>query len=126
MKGIGCILLKALLKSRKSCSPKTKYLYMVGFQSGQMEQTVNLLSEDFGGSNPPPTTITKGTYNLSQEMRFARLDDKKYVPFLSNSREVINTKQRLWMFLIVQAVIEKQKLLNLKFVKHSSLQNGEL
>ncbi len=29
---------------------------MVGFPSGQREQTVNLSSYDFGGSNPPPTT----------------------------------------------------------------------
>jgi hypothetical protein len=29
---------------------------MGGFQSGQMDQTVNLLSYDFGGSNPPPPT----------------------------------------------------------------------
>ena len=27
-----------------------------GFQSGQMGQTVNLLSFDFGGSNPSPPT----------------------------------------------------------------------
>jgi hypothetical protein len=26
------------------------------FQSGQMDQTVNLLSYDFGGSNPPLPT----------------------------------------------------------------------
>ena len=31
---------------------------MGGFQSGQMGQTVNLLSFDFGGSNPsPPTSV---------------------------------------------------------------------
>ena len=34
-------------------------LFMGAFQSGQMEQTVNLLSEDFGGSNPPAPTIQK-------------------------------------------------------------------
>ena len=28
-----------------------------GFQSGQMGQTVNLLSFDFGGSNPSPPTL---------------------------------------------------------------------
>ena len=33
---------------------------MGGFQSGQMGQTVNLLSFDFGGSNPsPPTSFFK-------------------------------------------------------------------
>ena len=31
---------------------------MGGYQSGQMGQTVNLLSFDFGGSNPsPPTSV---------------------------------------------------------------------
>ena len=30
-----------------------------GFQSGQMGQTVNLLSFDFGGSNPSPPTSLK-------------------------------------------------------------------
>ena len=29
------------------------------FQSGQMGQTVNLLSFDFGGSNPSPPTLKK-------------------------------------------------------------------
>ncbi len=28
-----------------------------GYQSGQMGQTVNLLSFDFGGSNPSPPTL---------------------------------------------------------------------
>ena len=28
------------------------------FQSGQMDQTVNLLSSDFGGSNPPLPTYS--------------------------------------------------------------------
>jgi hypothetical protein len=30
---------------------------MVGFPSGQREQTVTLLLNYFGGSNPPPTTL---------------------------------------------------------------------
>ena len=40
------------------CGKKQKgFLYsVVGFPSGQREQTVNLSSYDFGGSNPPPTT----------------------------------------------------------------------
>ena len=29
---------------------------VVGFPSGQREQTVNLSSQDYGGSSPPPTT----------------------------------------------------------------------
>ncbi len=32
-------------------------LSLEGFPSGQREQTVNLSSNDFGGSNPPPSTI---------------------------------------------------------------------
>ena len=32
------------------------FFLMGGFQSGQMGQTVNLLSFDFGGSNPSPPT----------------------------------------------------------------------
>ena len=32
---------------------------MGGFQSGQMGQTVNLLSFDFGGSNPSPPTLKR-------------------------------------------------------------------
>ena len=32
-------------------------LHLEGFPSGQREQTVNLSSDDFGGSNPPPSTI---------------------------------------------------------------------
>ena len=31
------------------------------FQSGQMGQTVNLLSFDFGGSNPSPPTSNEGS-----------------------------------------------------------------
>ena len=30
-----------------------------GFPSGQREQTVNLPAQAFGGSNPPPSTITR-------------------------------------------------------------------
>ena len=34
------------------------------FQSGQMYQTVNLLSYDFGGSNPPLPTLEVGSKQL--------------------------------------------------------------
>ena len=30
--------------------------FLVGFPSGQRDQTVNLTADAFGGSNPPPTT----------------------------------------------------------------------
>ncbi len=35
------------------------------FQSGQMDQTVNLLSYDFGGSNPPLPTLSVGSGQLT-------------------------------------------------------------
>ena len=35
---------------------------MGGFQSGQMGQTVNLLSFDFGGSNPSPPTLKRSCF----------------------------------------------------------------
>ena len=44
---------KALRRSEKNIEG--------GFQSGQMGQTVNLLSFDFGGSNPSPPTPEKGS-----------------------------------------------------------------
>jgi hypothetical protein len=37
-------------------SPIASSSEMVGFPSGQREQTVNLSASAFGGSNPPPTT----------------------------------------------------------------------
>ena len=37
--------------------PVVKAKILGGFQSGQMGQTVNLLSFDFGGSNPSPPTL---------------------------------------------------------------------
>ena len=48
------IILKAR-KSREDRQVKEKNI-LGGFQSGQMGQTVNLLSFDFGGSNPSPPT----------------------------------------------------------------------
>ena len=35
---------------------------MGGFQSGQMGQTVNLLSFDFGGSNPSAPTLSEESH----------------------------------------------------------------
>ena len=41
------------------------------FQSGQMGQTVNLLSYDFGGSNPPfPTINLAGIAQLARALAF--------------------------------------------------------
>jgi hypothetical protein len=41
-------------------NPFTSSIYLGGFPSGQRGQTVNLLSDDFGGPNPPPPTKSKG------------------------------------------------------------------
>ena len=44
---------------------------MGGYQSGQMGQTVTLLSQDFEGSNPsPPTTIKKPVHNYEPVFLF--------------------------------------------------------
>ena len=41
---------------------------MGGYQSGQMGQTVNLLSFDFGGSNPsPPTHLIKAALGRTRK-----------------------------------------------------------
>ena len=44
---------------------------MGGFQSGQMGQTVNLLSFDFGGSNPSPPTLRNFCGNSSVDRALA-------------------------------------------------------
>ena len=41
---------------------------MGGYQSGQMGQTVNLLSFDFGGSNPSPPTLTISLAEIAQSI----------------------------------------------------------
>ena len=56
-------------------------------------------------------------------------DNNKYARFIGNTytarrpkkNEIISIKERLWMFLTIKHAVEKTKLLNLKFVKHSSL-----
>ena len=53
---------------------------MGGFQSGQMGQTVNLLSFDFGGSNPSPPTLRIVFAELSasrkQKLAYAKAKPK--------------------------------------------------
>ncbi len=44
---------------------------MGSYQSGQMGQTVNLLSYDFGGSNPPLPTMVRPTI-ISGSSSFGR------------------------------------------------------
>ena len=39
------------------------------FQSGQMDQTVNLLSYDFGGSNPPLPTMQLAVNSWQQAVK---------------------------------------------------------
>ena len=48
---------------------------MGGFQSGQMGQTVNLLSFDFGGSNPSPPTLKS---NVFAELSASRVQKLAY------------------------------------------------
>lgn len=55
-----------------------------------------------------------------QENHFARFIGNKYIPRKPISQQVLSTKQRLWMFLTIRTVVEKQKLINLQLVKHSS------
>ena len=56
----GCLaqLVEHSLDVRKVSGSSPLTSTMGDFQSGQMEQTVNLLSFDFGGSNPSSPTIT--------------------------------------------------------------------
>ena len=53
--GCGAILLGC--NERDSGFEKFFEKILGGYQSGQMGQTVNLLSFDFGGSNPSPPTV---------------------------------------------------------------------
>ena len=48
-----------LVISRLSVQVRSSAPYVVEFPSGQRGQTVNLLSDDFEGSNPSSTTIYK-------------------------------------------------------------------
>ena len=47
------------------------------FQSGQMGQTVNLLSYDFGGSNPPLPTLISKTYLQAEVAQLVEHDPSK-------------------------------------------------
>ena len=47
---------------------------MEGYPSGQRGQTVNLLANAYGGSNPPPSTILRSEANMkphAPELRMA-------------------------------------------------------
>ena len=50
--------------------------YTGGYQSGQMGQTVNLLSFDFGGSNPSPPTRTPKAADRSESGRLVLSDNE--------------------------------------------------
>ena len=50
----------------KCGSKRAKQKVMGEFPSGQRGQTVNLLSDDFGGSNPPSPTRKKPDANVRQ------------------------------------------------------------
>ena len=70
-------------KSEKRDSSE-KQKIMGGFQSGQMGQTVNLLSFDFGGSNPSPPTLKSvfAEFCASREQKLAYAETKPNIPYL--------------------------------------------
>jgi hypothetical protein len=45
--------------NQKICVHLQRFRHLGRFQSGQMGQTVNLLSYDFGGSNPSLPTVKR-------------------------------------------------------------------
>ena len=56
-------------KFRNFNSQFSNFNYKSGvFQSGQMGQTVNLLSFDFGGSNPSAPTLTPAKSGLNYSL----------------------------------------------------------
>jgi len=55
------------------------------------------------------------------ENKFAKLVYGQYKPRRPRSQEKLCKRERLWLFLTIKSIVEKNKLLNLKFVKHSSI-----
>ena len=55
------ILSQKFVRLKKKLYFCTRFRSKGVFQSGQMGQTVNLLSFDFGGSNPSAPTSSKGS-----------------------------------------------------------------
>ena len=58
------------------------------YQSGQMGQTVNLLSFDFGGSNPSlPTTLIRGSSSVDRALAF-QAEGRGFEPRLPLSERI--------------------------------------
>ena len=68
---------------------------------------------------------TLSPINSNSEQRFARFIGNQYKPARPKSQQILSHKERLWMFLTIKTQIEKSKLLNLKFVKKSSMEVGK-
>jgi len=58
--------------------------------------------------------------NIGNKKKFAWLDGKVYCPRRYHKGQLLTRKERLWLFMTIRIEIEKSKMLNLKFVKHSS------
>ncbi len=72
-----------MLQKRRNCHNFASLLTAMGsFQSGQMGQTVNLLSFDFGGSNPSlPTQNTCGSSSVDRASAF-QAEGREFEPRL--------------------------------------------
>ena len=55
---------------------------MGGYQSGQMGQTVTLLSQDFEGSNPSPPTLKSESSSVGRAIAFQAIG-REFEPRLS-------------------------------------------
>jgi hypothetical protein len=63
------------------------------YPSGQRGQTVNLLANAFGGSNPPlPTTVSTGLRSLDAA---GDLHPRLVVPFVRSARVVVSMRELL-------------------------------
>ena len=83
---------------------------------------------------PCQLSIHKNTYELvnnttfdrvsqqifDRQKKFAWFDGKVYVPRKYHKAQLLNQKERLWLFMTVRVEIEKSKMISLKNVKHSS------
>ena len=70
------------------------------FQSGQMGQTVNLLSFDFGGSNPPlPTALNYAGVAQLIEHQPSKLRVEGLSPFSRSRKEGVSlSRDTLFLF----------------------------
>jgi len=85
------------------------------------------------GIDPPALPLNPEIYNgdfsigeptnnsLLSNLKFACWDGKKYIARHPNKGAILSRKERLWLFLTIRTEISKSRLLELQFVKHSSL-----